>query len=334
MLVHNTIALSECTDEGAWRLRFFWQTRADTESRRTAPMAFFLPEPNASWVREAVGSVAPAAYYWPFGGFVVDDRLFVGLLRVVASPPRGPLRLPFRLAGLDLARVENPADPPDAWQLRIRTASDTARAIPASAFVVRDRYVYAFGFLERDDGRTPRALFRVSRSVLAGNSRSLAAAFETWTTEGRWQPGLRPERAAILMDDDASEMSVHWDEEAGRWLAVYNVPHASARGEDALTGSILLRSATRLEGPWSPPRAIYSIPELRATADGRREENLFCYAAKSHPQFARADRLLLSYVCNLYARSEAEVEQVLERLAIDPDLYRVRVVSIPRPEID
>ena len=323
--IHNSIGLSECSDEGEWALTTHWRKRGDD-----APRAFFVPDPAAAWVASAVGEGAPAPYYWPFDGFMVRDVLFVGLLRVVHSEPRGPFQLPFRPAGMDLARIENPHESPDRWRIQLSTLSDDPQTLPGSAFAVVREHLYAFTFLDRDDGRSPRILTRLPLKALRSWQPDLTQAFETLDASSRYVAGLRPDRALVLMEDDATEMSVHFDPSLGRWLAVYATPlPASLR---KAPGTIQARSAPALEGPWSAPQALYEIPETGPSADGRFDPNLFCYAAKAHPQFAPAGRLLVTYVCNLFARDAAEITPALRRLADTPSLYRARAVSLPVPE--
>lgn len=129
--VHNSIALSRCSERGEWSIEYF--SRA---TNRSEPEAFFVPDLQASWVRDSVESTGGGVYYWLFDGFLTEHALFVGLLRVGDSEPRGPFGLPFRLLGMDLARIENYADSPDEWKIRISTLSDHHLAFPGSAFVV------------------------------------------------------------------------------------------------------------------------------------------------------------------------------------------------------
>lgn len=322
--VHNTIGLSRCRGPGAWSLETFWKGRRDD-----SPRAFFAPDPDAEWVREAIAESRQAPYYWLFDGFIAHDRLFVGLLRVVPWKARGPFNLPFRLAGMDLARIENPRDPPERWRVQVSTLSDDPVAFPGSTFVVEGDHLYAFAFLDRDDGRSPRVLTRIHLRHLRSWRPDLSEDLETLVPGGRWEKGIDPDHAQILMADDATEMSVHYDPSLERWLAVYTAPIPPR--ERFSPSVIRIRSATALEGPWSSPRDLYAIPETRPGADGQRDENLFCYAAKAHPQFARTGSLLVTYVCNLFARNEAEIVPVLERLAKSPDLYRAIAVSLRIP---
>ena len=319
--IHNSIAISRCDSEGQWDLETFWGRRADGR-----PRAFFAPDPKSEWARRVHEDTGSLPYYWLFDGFMSQGVLFIGLLRVAESEAQGPFNLPFRVLGMDLARIENYHDAPRDWVVEISTLADDPDAIPGSAFVPSRDFIYAFTFLDQGDGRTPRALSRLPVHTLNDWQPDLEEQWETWTVDGSWSPGLAPGEAAILMDDSATEMSVHFDPGLGQWVAVYS--RVSRETGIADSGFIWTRSAPSLEGPWSKPMALYSIPEMAGDASA---ENVFCYAAKAHPQFSEQDRLLVTYVCSLFARRPSEVLEVLQRLQDSPSLYRPRAVSVPLP---
>jgi hypothetical protein len=336
--VHNSIGLSHCSTDGRWQLSTFWKGKDSAD-----PSAFFSPEPTADWVRATLHDPGALPYYWPLDAFLAHDALFIGLLRVVPSEPRGPFALPFRLAGTDLARVENPTDHPEQWRVRMSTLSEDPVAFPGSAFALEGDYVYAFTFLDRDDNRSPRALTRFPLASLQSWKADLSGALQRLDEDGLWVNGVEAGGMAILMSDDATEMSVHFDASIGHWLAVYTAPtprdpsggnssHASDASDDPGPATVIrLRRADQLAGPWTEAEDLYAIPETVPGTDGSFDPNVFCYAAKAHPQFAPPGRLLVSYVCNLFARNEREVEPILRRLARSPDLYRARFVEIPLP---
>jgi hypothetical protein len=344
--IHNSIGISTCRPGGDWKLEMFWQhaqqVRHDPQGEEVQPRAFFVPSADSEWIREAQRTSDTSPYYWPFDGFFVHDTLFISLLRVVESPPRGPFNLPFRLAGTDLARIENFRDAPENWKIQISTLSNNILAFPGSAFVKADRHVYAFAFFDRGDGRSPRILSRLELDSLIEWHPDLSEKFETWTNDENWIDGFSPEKAMIVMDDDTSEMSVHFDAESENWLAVYIDPVRDRSGDGQ--GFVRMRSAKKLTGPWSEPRRLLSIPE---TTTDPVDESLFCYAGKAHPQFSSPGELLVTYVCNLFApgasdrdldldkhpSAPTEILAILERLRMSPDIYRPRAVLVEQPEI-
>lgn len=317
-LVHNSIAITEC-EGGQLRIRYFWGEPRDGE-----PTAF---------LERAALEAAPAgakAFWWIFGGFLHEGRLHLGLLEVEASEARGPLALPFRFTGSSLATIDNPQDDPRRWRVTVLPLARGPGAQPVSAFVVRPPHLYAFAFLDRGDGRHPRVLTRLPLARLSAEPESLPEAFETWTGEGGWKPGLRPELAQPVMDDNAAEMSVRHDPALGRWLAVYNFPDLAGsfpgtRPSDA----VWLRSAPALEGPWSARRLLFRIPELAEGAP--TDPNAGCYAAKEQPQFSRPGSITFTYVCNLFSGEGEDPYAVLRRLQRSMDLYRPVAAAVTIP---
>jgi len=314
--VHNSIAVSQCSASGQWQIDYHWGHTDDGRAR-----AFFHPE---------VGD----AFWWLFDGFTHAGRLYIGLLGVERSEPRGKLNLPFRYTGMKLARIDNPADPPEQWKIDILPLSNDPFAIPGSTMVVYGPHVYLFAFFDRDPTRHPRMLSRIPLSEFEADSPRPDAAIEYLDRDGRWQPGFDPERARIVMDDNASEMSVRFEPELDRWVAVYNYPDLTEMfpvvpPED----EVFVRTAKRLEGPWSQPQSIFEIPELDAS-NPERDPNTFCYAAKAHPEYAPPGELLFTYVCNLFTPTGEDDWTVLVRLFEEMELYRPRVVSLPLSVIE
>ena len=87
-LVHNSIAISECLPSGEWKIEYSWGREEDGAHR-----AFLDTGQNE-------------IYWWLFDGFLYEDRLYLGLLEVEPSEPRGPLTAvtwtasPFELSNL------------------------------------------------------------------------------------------------------------------------------------------------------------------------------------------------------------------------------------------
>lgn len=312
-MIHNSIGLSRCTDNGRWSIDYAWG-----HSDRDEPEAFFHQN-------DATG------YWWLFDGFEHQGAFYVGLLRIEPSEPRGPLQLSFRNTGLDLARIENYHADPEQWQYEVLSLTDSEIALPGSTLVVDDGFLYLFSFFDRDDENRNRMLARLPLSALA--EKTPGVSLETWAVDRRWIAGFKPKQARVIMDDNATEMSVRYFDAIDAWVAVYS-DLDSAMPESVATsvGEVRLRTAPRLEGPWSDPRSIYRIPELEGNYAERIDPNVFCYAAKEHPQYATEDRLILTYVCNLMTRSSDDPWDILKRLATKMDLYRPQVVVVPVPE--
>jgi len=312
-LVHNSVAVSECRN-GRFAIDYAWGVGPDG-----APRAFLQRPEGGGW-------------WWLFGGFVHEGALYVGLLEVEHAEARGALALPFRYSGSALARIDNPGDEPRRWRVEVLPLARGATAHPVSAFALAGPQLYLFGFLDLPEGRHPRILSRLPLAALAERPADLPAALETWTGDGGWASGFRPAEAQIVMDDNASEMSVRHHAESDRWLALYNNQDLGGGfPETRPSDAVYLRSAPAPEGPWSERRLVFRIPEL--APDPGVDPNLGCYAAKEQPQFSRPGSLTFTYVCNLFSGPREDPYEVLGRLQRSMELYRpvAATVSLPAP---
>ena len=309
--IHNSIGVSTCHPDGRFDVEYFWGRSDDG-----TPRAILDRNQASQW-------------WWLDGGFVREGRLYLGLLEVESAPAHGTLALPFRVTGTAIAEVRDFERDPRAWQPRVLPLSHDAGAFPLAAQVVHGDHLYLFGFLDRPDGR-PRFLTRIPLAAFDAASPDLPAAIETLGAGGRWLPGLQPDAAQILMDDDATEMSVAFHAADGRWLALYSYPDVAAsfpktRPSDA----VWARTASALEGPWSAPQLVFRIPEL---APGRGDPNTGCYAAKEQPAFSRPGSATFTYVCNLFTGPHENPFAVLRRLQTQMELYRPVPVTVSLPD--
>ncbi|MEZ4331651.1 MAG: hypothetical protein R3F35_07840 [Myxococcota bacterium] len=328
--VHNTIAISTCDGDGRWSMDFAW-TEAGTSTAE--PRAFFEPDSAADWVVRARDAGGGAPYYWPLSGVLVGRTLVVALLRVVPAPAHGAFGLPFRAVGVDLAQIERPERPPRQWRIRYSALSSRSDLLPAASLVSDDAFLYAFATLDRGDDRQPRGLTRIPLDALERSPTDLEPWLEVLDRAGRFRAGIRVDEARVLMADDATEMSVHFDPRAGAWLAVYSDPTLDAgerRDGATRADAIWLRRAGRLAGPWSAPQVLGRIPGLAERADPLPGEP-FCYAARVHPELSSRDALLVTYVCNYFAERPEDMPVVLERLLATTGIYRPHVLRLVRP---
>jgi hypothetical protein len=315
--IHNSVAVSRCDRNGAWRIEYAWGRGANGEPRA------FLARGKAD------------AWWWLFDGFVHAGRLYLGLLEVEKTPPQGPLQMPFAFTGVQLGRIENPGAPPQDWRVEVVTLTSQPahpRLLPASSFVEADEHLYLFSFLDRNDGRYPRGLARLPLRVLDGETQDVSQAVEYLSRDGSWRPGLDATDVKILMDDTATEMSVRHHAALDLWIAIYNYPDVGESfPEQRPSDTVWVRTAPRLEGPWSERRSLYHIPELAPSYLGGHDPNTGCYAAKEHPQFASGQRITFTYVCNLFTGRGQDPLDILQRLLGDMGLYRPIPVTVDLP---
>lgn len=311
--VHNSIGISECRSDGRFEVRYFWGDGPDGEPRA------FLERGARGW-------------WWLFGGFLHEGHLYLVLLEVEDAEPRGSFALSFRFAGTALARVDDPSADPRSWRPAVLPLTRGGVALPVSSVLIQGPYLYLFTFLETGEGSSPRTLLRLPLARLSEGGTQLEQALETLDAGGAWLPGLVPERARILMDDAATEMSVRFHPELGKWVAVYSYPDPSGSfPETPARGAVYARSADRLEGPWSEPWLLFLAPELAPESWPAPDPNTGCYAAKEQPGFSRPGSLTFTYVCNLFAGPAEDPMGILARLVRRMDLYRPVAASVSLP---
>ena len=136
------------------------------------------------------------------------------------------------------------------------------------------------------------------------------ADFSAWRyyADGQWEPDFP--KASHLADHIASEYSVSFLPKLGQYLLVYT--------DRGLSPKIQARTAQTPWGNWSAPTTIYQCPEMA------KDKNVFCYAAKAHPEEGVGDAVVISYVANSY-----DFSQVIA----DASLYWPRFICVPLPEV-
>jgi hypothetical protein len=233
--------------------------------------ALLTPEKGGGW-------------FWPQAAALHKDRLYVFLTQVEKSG--GPGAFGFRLIGQWLAIVSNPFDAPTQWQVKqIRLPYAELRPDHeltfGAALLKEGKYLYIYGVADQVEKSWHHKKMVVARAPLES-----VADFSTWRfySDGRWDTDHR--QASRLVDGLANDYSVSCHRVFGCYVLVYT--------ENGLSPRILCRTAKAPWGPWSASSLAYECPE--AAWDKR----IFCYAAKAHPELAKADELVISYVANSF----------------------------------
>ncbi len=290
-MVRNAIALSACDAKTGWDIHYYWRER-----RKKVPAAFFDLGGADFW-------------YWPGDGFVYRDSVYVVLWKTKPKPKEKIFS--FRADGAVLAKISNSPATPDKWQVTYFSLLDIPNLVLSTSAVVQDGYVYLFTLWEDDAHGRPMLLARLPLTGLA----EPAPHLEYLDQNNQWKPGFDPERAYVVMDKGASELSVRYHPESKIWVAI--------SGEAVfLSNKIVVRTASDLTGPWSAMQTIYEIKELVPSTPGW-DKDTFCYAKKEHIEFAEDAKLLITYVCNSYQFS---------KLVSNMSLYRPQAVRVHFPE--
>lgn len=297
LVLGATLAVSTCSPEGGFEIRYILKEKGG----RYIP--FFG---DGQWL-------------WPQDPFTVQGRLYVPLAVIAPAPEMaGPFK--FRIAGHRLAVIRDYRLDPRHWSVEY---IDWSAAVPegvaalAATSVVDGRYVYFYPLCVPSveaPGVLGNTLVRIPVDRLADP----AGAMAYYAHDGSWQKGLDPAKARIVLDAAVSELSVRYHASRKRWVAVYL--GVQNRGE-----RLLIRTAERLEGPWSEPQPLIgAIPEVTPGNPKYHRDN-FCYAGKEHIQFAGEGTLVTTYVCNALPGSDGEGDFILRNLF----LYRPVVNEVP-----
>lgn len=291
-MVRNSIAISSCTN-GQWQIDYTIKHDA-----AGAPRDFFQVSRKGTW-------------YWPLAGFRNGNELYVTLLCLRATPASNSpeAALGFETCGADMARITGLKRDPQQWNVEVLPfVPDGGHAYPSAAAVVEGKYAYIFTLYEK--GNRPAILTRIPLSGLRAPAKNLSYLAK----DGTWQPGLKPENAMPVMERGSSEMSVSFQTDQKKWLAVLNEP-------SMFSDKIVLRTATQLIGPWSQGEIIYTVPDVQKSAP-MYDADTFCYAAKEHPEFRQGNSILFTYVCNTLKP---------EKLVTNSSIYFPKAVRIGIP---
>jgi len=255
------------------------------------PLAFVRPSDGRGW-------------FWFYHGIQVDKALYLCLIQGDRTQNRNSFG--FKIIGTRLGRVANPEESPPSWriaQLRIpwERLSPGGDTIFGSALLRENNFIYIFGTTEDVVGT-----IRHKYMILARAPETRLEHFDQWQffAAGRWSNDFSA--LSRLAGDMANEFSVSYLASLGKYIVVY-----SAQG---LSKNIVARFAPKPWGPWSEPEVLYACPEAGRSAD------VFCYAAKGHPELSSApDEIIVTYIAS---------SMDFEKITDDAELYRPRFLRV------
>ncbi|HET6326353.1 MAG TPA: hypothetical protein VFG04_16890 [Planctomycetaceae bacterium] len=320
-MVNNSIAVHPTDRAQPWRppdprsVRFFWGP-LDKEGQ---PTAWLIPPigPGQAENRDR------RDWFWATGGGVVvsqekgaDRRLIVFLFRTRRDPD-GKGVWNFATVGTSLAVIDNVSDSPERWRPRIFDIPNAGTR------------------KDRRDGQSLEILWGMSAMAQPGTSGDAGRALVFGTRKsGPFEMGLLMARvpaeierfgdwrfvgesnnftsvstaARPLANGLVSEFSIEQMHNRGRqmWVLVQSEPFLGKR--------IFVRTAPQPEGPWSPRREIYSVPDVA------KNRAYFTYAAKGHAALSRPGELLVTYLVN---------SQNFGDLMSDTTIYHPKFLRVP-----
>jgi hypothetical protein len=291
-MVHNSLGISTCKD-GQWNLKY--SIKRDAKGGYDS---FFKPPRNDD------------TYYWALDGVEYNHELWITLLCVRNKPNSDAFALGFEVCGTDLARVTGINGDPQKWKVSYSPLVDEAlHANPSASALIEGDYVYIFTLYEK--GNRPQILTRIPLKGLGDPRKNL----QYLGADDKWHGGFEPEKAKVVMEKGASEMSVRYHPELKKWIAVMVDPQI-------FSDKVIFRTAPTMTGPWTDGDVIYQIPIMQKS-NPNYDPDTFCYAGKQHPEFEKSGELLFTYVCNSMKPKKLETKL---------NVYVPQVVTQPMPE--
>lgn len=271
VVMGTTLAISTCSANGQFNIQYY------------------IKKKNGKFV----SSFGENEWLWPQDPFIVNNVLYVPLL-VVTSISKEEVPFNFKITGHKIARIKNfTADDPHKWNVDYL---DIVRAIPqavvalATTTVVYENFVYFYPLYTYSKGVAKFSVNILAR-IPIDKINDPAKSIEYLNKYGRWQKGLNPARAKIVLDAGVSELSVRYHAEDKKWIAIYLSPQNKGH-------QLLYQTADKPEGPWTEQKPLIAlIPEVDPQSP-LYDKNTFCYAGKEHIEFARKRNIVATYVCN------------------------------------
>lgn len=229
-----------------------------------------------------------ATWYWMGDGTVEGDTLRAFVLRF--TRPIQQLTNAIATFSLPSMTLESVDEIPPATT----TAVGATQIGWGAAVMERDDYTYVYGL---EDLHAQKYL-HVARAPAGG----ITEPWEYWTGSA-WS--RNPLLSARVLDGISNEFSVQATPGGFTLVAQRN----------GIEPSVIACPAATPQGPWGTCRTIYTTPETGG--------NIVTYNAKSHPQHATDDTVLVSYNVN---------SSMYDDHFTNIDIYRPRFVEVPLPE--
>lgn len=258
-MIRNCVAVQDGLNPAKAKMRFTWSYDG------TTPASFFK-ESGMNW-------------FWPGHGTMIGDRLLIFLMKI------GPSNsvLGFHSVGWNAVLVENPAEIPRLWNMRLLHGLPNSWNIlvgSASVFLNGD-YLYAYS--AEDTGPRGAYLVRFSRDEAYLGDLSKPH----WWDPDRQQWKLQSEimdKPISLFENAPTEFTIHFSPTMRKWIQFQINGFGGA--------PIISRSASNMTGPWKKGDLEFYPQE--ATTQG-----VLIYAAKAHPALEGSVNLVLTYASNL-----------------------------------
>jgi hypothetical protein len=276
--IANSMAYVKC-ENGVGSIEYFWRQGA-----------------NGAIFSDGVANQR----FWPQQPIIYEGFLFAAMTRVEGGADE---------IGTALARVSNPLDTPDQWQVEYFDLASLSGL--GKGTVVVDNYAYLFG----NAGQA--VITRLPLDELIKPAAVPAALLEYLASDGQWKKGLVTDDAKKLGFNANVGTSFRYLRGAKKWLVLFT----NTSGWPSATISV--STAPELVGPWAKPVNVYEVPEMTVGSPEYEQDNV-CYAGIEHAE-SNPDsetQLLFSYTCNSF---------VLAKQLANLGLYLPKIVKLTNP---
>jgi hypothetical protein len=302
-MINNSAAVQKL-GKNSGSITFSWADKKD-------PASLWAPSQN------------DGSYYWPADGAVVDGKLYMFLHKIKPNNSKPDL-FKFDTVCDALMTVENPRAEPANWRHTIKDLGNNAEELFVGTACVADGdYLYvlcSYPKIRSGTDAHPQVLARVQKKELDEFNFSKLEYFCHEKSSGANEKGAESNDSSkiwrkelkepvVLFPDGAPELTVTRVPGIDGFVAVYMPP---------LSRDIMIRRATKPEGPWGERQKIYTCPEAN---------DIMVYSAKAHEELAtQPGELVLTYCRNSDDKSHVEKPEIYF-----PQGLRFKIQASPSP---
>jgi len=291
-MVSNSVAVQTCLPNGKTDVKYFWNNKY---SENPEPIFRTYTKRYIFWVPDA---------------FMINNNLYVLLEKVGPKLDASPNEIfNFSLWGYTLAKINNPTDAPDKWNIEYIPLPDFKNPMMSiGPHVKLDNYIYFF--INRYD--KAQVLARKQLDFIDNSEKP----FEFYALNKTWKEGLNTNDMDTIVNGFRST-TVNYHPEMKQWVMICDIKF--------MDNKIKMRTAPELTGPWSDEIDIYEIPEVTPGNPSYNESN-FCYLPRECTQNYDSKRhvMLITYDINNSNFSEINA---------NPKIYTPKVITIQLKEI-
>ena len=286
-MVSNTVAIETWLPNGKTEIKYFWNKMY---SERPEPFFKTFTKRYSFWVSDA---------------FTSAGNLYVLLQKVGRKTGVSPDDFfPFSLPGFSIAKIINPLDLPNRWQIELIPVPDFVYPdMQLGAHATKDNYVYFF--VSRHD--SSQHLVRKRSDFLDDPGKP----FEYYSLNKTWKAGIKKDDMDTIFNGFRS-VTVNYHPSIKKWIMLIDI-----RFRD---NKIKIRTATALEGPWSDEITVCECPEVTIGTASYSKSN-FCYLPRECPQNydVKKNEMLITYDINNSDFSE---------INSNPKIYTPKVIAV------